>query len=676
MNYFSNRKKWMAYLILLTFMFTCIVPTNIVGGNSVAEAATAVSAPGVTVKVFNYDDTTNTRTDGLGPEGYVFFHGDYVKDVAPDGYTGNYYKNEGAVNGKGSGKNDYNKPQLKPILQDGYPYVDGSYEKTLDDGTGQNISVTGSLNYLFSDTITNSYHKKTLSNGGGLFQKDDNGYYYYDSAKNAASLMNGNQLRDSFVLYDYVVRPSYTSAEGTDVQRGNFLPFNDVSGLSTDVTLTNDVDGAKIPVGTLTDLWFGMTLDFDFFMPKGGLMNENAMVFDFHGDDDVWVYIDDVLVLDIGGTHGAQSGSINFATGEVVDPTCITTEDETTVTTPKNLRTIFTTSGKYSEDELKAKFGETGNTFADYTPHTLKFFYMERGGNISYCKIKFNMPTLPEGSLTVGKEVTVTNNKLTQGLLAGKEYTFRVLESNRDGTLVRNNENTDYEVFIPAGTRYAILENGVDNGQKGEVGANGLFTLKAGETAVFPGLFKNNTNEYYAVAEIVDNTQYAVTCSANGTSVTGSTSDDSIVLTSALATETSQVVVFENTPNLYPLEITKQIADGDESEFLPNQEYQMQVTANGVLLPVDTKYTVDDVEKEVETAGIVTVKANEKAVIDGFLAGTEYEVKELKLDSLGADVAYQDAKGTISKGQTASVVVIIWKESQLLSWPRLSLRNR
>ena len=637
MNYFSKRKKFMAYLILLTFMFTCIVPTNIVGGNSEAWAGTVTATPaqGVTVKVFNYNSTVNGK--GLGSSGYTFFHGDYVEASG----TGDYYELEGAVDGKGTTAT-YNKPVLQKTL-----YVDGAGNKyPYVSDTDKNVS--GSLGYLFGADST--YQKGTLPNGGGLFQKDANGYYYYDSAKNAASLMNVNQLRDSFVLYDYVVRPSYTAADGTDVQRGNLLPFNDVSSLNTDVTLTNGVAGAKIPVGTLTDLWFGMTLDFDFFMPKGGLMNEKAMVFDFHGDDDVWVYIDDVLVLDIGGTHGAQSGNINFATGIATDPNANSDG--------RTLYDIFVDAkGVANVDETK--FVDVNNdgrldTFADYTPHALKFFYMERGGNISYCKIQFNMPTLPEGSLTVGKEVTEPDNELTKALLTDKDYTFRVLESDAEGKL--KTKGTEYVAFIPENTEYSILENGVDNGKKGKVDANGQFTLKANETAVFPGLFKNNTNEHYAVAEIVDNTQYNVTCSVNGTPVTSSTSD-SIVLTGALATENSQIVAFTNKPILCPLEITKQITDGDENEFLAEQEYQMLVRADGDLLPVGTKYTVGSTEKTIETAGIVTIKANETAVISGFLAGTKYEVEELGLNSLGADAAYQDALGTITKDPTASVTV-------------------
>lgn len=108
-------------------------------------------------------------------------------------------------------------------------------------------------------------------------------------------------------------------------QFSDFLPFSNTEGRVKGTMFSAGNDNinkyATYQMDATVDseqFWFGMRMDFNFVQDKNGMLNnEEKMVFNFAGDDDVWVFIDDVLVLDLGGTHGKVSGSIDFATGEV-----------------------------------------------------------------------------------------------------------------------------------------------------------------------------------------------------------------------------------------------------------------------------------------------------------------------------------------------------------------------
>ena len=164
--------------------------------------------------------------------------------------------------------------------QDGYPILQNEHNW---DRRDWNPESNESLRYLFSDR-TDGVVEGT-DNANYLFQRDADGYYYYDSAINRAYL-NGNQ----FTIYN---QPDESG------DKTYFDPFD---------------DGSQ---GGLNNSHFGMEISTQFLMPKDGKVNGQDMVFEFSGDDDVWVFVDDVLVLDMGGIHGKCTGTINFQTGNV-----------------------------------------------------------------------------------------------------------------------------------------------------------------------------------------------------------------------------------------------------------------------------------------------------------------------------------------------------------------------
>ena len=110
------------------------------------------------------------------------------------------------------------------------------------------------------------------------------------------------------------------------------------------------------------------------------------MTFEFAGDDDVWIFIDDVLVADLGGIHNMASVAINFATGKVT----INNGND-------NLDTTIYSQYVAAEKENTVNWTQTGgNTiFEDGSCHTLKFFYLERGNTDSNLDLKYNLGTYP-----------------------------------------------------------------------------------------------------------------------------------------------------------------------------------------------------------------------------------------------------------------------------------------
>ena len=136
-----------------------------------------------------------------------------------------------------------------------------------------------------------------------------------------------------------------------------------------------------------------MSMTTEFVQPNGGKTTKGEdMVFEFSGDDDVWVYIDGVLVGDLGGIHEKATLKINFATGGVHVGHVDNANDPEKTIQDTTIKAMFQAAGADTTNF-------SGNTFRDSTKHTLSFFYLERGAGASNMSLKFNLTTLPSSEV-------------------------------------------------------------------------------------------------------------------------------------------------------------------------------------------------------------------------------------------------------------------------------------
>lgn len=242
--------------------------------------------------------------------------------------------------------------------EDGYPILNSSDER--------------SMAYLF-DPNKEEEGKKIYADLSHLLSESEDGTISFNSDKHYAwyPLQTGG---GDFIVYDgtYTVR----GESGTQIPVG-FVPFN-----------SYDENNQIISPDGPFDHHFGLTLSTNFKMPKDAVVNDKDMVFDFTGDDDVWVFIDGVLVLDMGGVHGKRSGAINFKTGEV-------TVDNVASSVPGRPASIDTIGPVSTIADIFAKQGLTFDN-SENSKHSLSLFYVERGGHESNLSMKFNLPTVAE----------------------------------------------------------------------------------------------------------------------------------------------------------------------------------------------------------------------------------------------------------------------------------------
>lgn len=348
------------------------------------HAVQTVNPTGTTVNLFDYwvvdgdnDSSKNINNDnkndntGINKDHQLKFNG---------GAGSGINKWTGRSGTGGFGRLSF----VKNTLVDGYPSINaGTY-------TSYGLSDTyadESLAYLFNNDKQNG--KAVYNNVKGLFQLKD-GYYVYDSYGSDGNYAVYSPATNSFNVYDSA--GVYKGSSNSETNLGQFFPFD--SAYKVFDEQGNQLSPKKIVDGsTSLNHHFGMSMTTEFVQPAGGKTTDNNdMVFEFSGDDDVWVYIDGVLVGDLGGIHEKATLKINFATGGVHVGHVDNANDPEKTIQDTTIKAMFQAAGADTTNF-------SGNTFRDSTKHTLSFFYLERGAGASNMSLKFNLTTLPSSEV-------------------------------------------------------------------------------------------------------------------------------------------------------------------------------------------------------------------------------------------------------------------------------------
>lgn len=494
--------------------------------------------------------------------------------------------------------------------------------------------VTGNV----GETISNLEFpfKKRLKTENGL----DTYYYTFSSGKsgykfNSSNITDVVRINRETNNLDYwfdvsdndnsiIVRDmNGTSGWGTGKNEPGFFPFNNPLD-SSNASKLNYGFGSKI------EIQFKLTAD-------GKVKNIHGkdvpIEFNFKGDDDVWVYIDNKLALDMGGAHSQTTGKIDFASRKsTVDNVVI--GDLKSNSLYQSVKTV-TTDLKLTDDS----YTDDGSKYDTNKVHTLTLFYMERGMIESNLYMDFNfIPS--ENELIVEKEVDVNG---VNEILASKtleiankiDFGFNISENN---TL---KQNLDYKLN--------------SNGEVTDKTMNGdRFELKHTNTATFYNKFAEGSK--VVVNEIADNrfiTSWVTKdISDKSNEILLGEGEGTVANAFDIPNNTSlyekyiYYVKFTNKIKTGSLKVSKDIEllEGETIEDYENDIFDFKVTFTEILgtkLDQPIEYTLE-------------LKAGQTTEITGIPVGTKYEIVELLEGEIGNKYEIESITGVEVKGSTVN----------------------
>lgn len=350
--------------------------------------------------------------------------------------------NNSALDDSGNGSDDYNRT------------FQGLVESKTSDGTANGLPLLRTKNSTTNASVDPHFDKDFLQGKNAfntvlgkvyedvsfpLKQKpvfaqnpdspDDNDpeskaeYWYYDSNETSLYLKQ-DSARQSYYLAGNGTKDDASLNRGADNSTNGkgygFFPFNE--------TVTGSAPQYNYGFGAKLQFDFTLTEDGKVVVGKdtSGRNIEVPIKFFFSGDDDVWVYIDGKLMLDVGGVHGKASGLLEFGANNTVTPYVSSNKN-----TDQNDTMVYgsgetTKTVNYNGQPITFNKKGTTKTLENQSTHTLTMYYMERGMWESYMALAFNFPDHNE--LQVEKQVDVSdvNPLFRDSFKNQKIFTFNI----------------------------------------------------------------------------------------------------------------------------------------------------------------------------------------------------------------------------------------------------------
>lgn len=384
-------------------------------------------------------------------------------------------------------------------------------------------------------------------------------YWYFDSNKTSLYL---KQDGEDYYLEGDGTDPNSSNRDSSNTETGHgFFPFNQY---------TTNGGANQYNYGFGAKLQFDFTLTDDGYVVVGKDNKKVPIKFFFSGDDDVWVFIDNKLVLDVGGAHGRVDGLLEF--GEAGDKNTVTAyvsdakagqTDGFGITYEKmteSKNVIFNKGDKDNDNTATRTFYYKSTNYQNKEPmtldkntkHTLTMYYMERGMWESNMAVAFNFPDHNE--LQVEKQVDANDvrgllqpyftNSTRQFTVGIKNWAthYAALDSTATtdaggssgiGFTTKQYTIPDYGSVAAGGLKEAVgaqYTTSKDDKTHTVVNSDGTFDLQNGETVTFADQFRRGS--YISLQEDADQKLYDTTWEIyeNGKLVTKSVNDGAVDL--------------------------------------------------------------------------------------------------------------------------------------------------